>query len=64
MTIRKYNAVARCTDLSKFPYTFETVMKAMIKQLGPVLDGMTARQIAAVVEFGYTQHTHGEMNAQ
>lgn len=64
MTTRKYNAVAQWTDLSKFPLTFKALMDAVSKQLGPILDTMTAQQIAAVIEFGYSQHTHGEMNAQ
>ncbi len=63
MTTRKYNAVASYTDLAKFPLTFKALMDAATKQLGPVLDTMTARQIAAVIDFGYSQHTHGEMNA-
>lgn len=61
MTTRKYNAIERLCALSGL--TFVAVYNAAVAQLGPVLDTMTAAQIAALLEFGYQQHTHGEMNA-
>ena len=64
MTTRKYNAVAKACALSSLPQTFQAVYNAAVNQFGPILDTMTAKQIAAVIEFGYQQHTHGEMNAQ
>lgn len=64
MTTRKYNAIKRLCALSSFGLTFNAVFNAAAAQLGPILDTMTAQQIAAVLEFGYQQHTHGEMNAQ
>lgn len=64
MTTRKENAVMKYTYLAKFPATFAAVMKAAKQELGLALETMTARQIAAVIEFGYQQHTHGEMNAE
>lgn len=64
MTTRKYNAIKRLCALSSFGLTFDAVYNAAVKHFGESLDGMTAAQIAAVIEFGYQQHTHGEMNAE
>lgn len=64
MTTRKYNAVKRLCALSSFSLTFNAVFNAAVDHFGESLDTMTAAQIASILEFGYAQHTHGEMNAQ
>ncbi len=64
MTTRKYNAVKRLCTISSFSLTFNAVFNAAVEHFGESLDKMTAAQIAAVIEFGYAQHTHGEMNAE
>lgn len=64
MTTNKYNRVAKCTYLSKYPETFRAIMDAAQKQFGKVLDSMSARQIAGVLEFGYAQREYGELHAK
>ena len=63
MTTRKYNAIRRLCALSSYPETFNAVFAAASDHFGESLDGMTARQIAAILEFGYRQHTDGETSA-
>ena len=64
MTTRKYNAVARLCALSAYPQTFSALMDAAADHFGADLDRMTAAQIAMILEFGYSQHTHGTLNAE
>lgn len=64
MTTKKYNAVERLCNISQYSQTFKSVFDAATEHFGDMLDSMTAAQIAAIIEFGYAQHHHGEMNAQ
>lgn len=62
MTTKKYNMVATLSNLG--PQTFAAVLGAAQAQFGAALDAMTAKQIAAVLAFGYAQHTRGAMTAE
>lgn len=59
MTTRKLKAVERICWVSDYPIAFKSVLDAVSESLGPVLDTMSAAQIAAVIEFGYSQHNKG-----
>lgn len=61
MTTRKYNAIKSVCMLSIYPATFDSLLKAAQEHFGDMLNSMTARQIAALLEFGYSQHRQGEM---
>ena len=59
MTNRKLKAVERLCWVSDYPLTFKSVLDAATEYLGPVLDTMSAAQIAAIIEFAYLQHDKG-----
>lgn len=62
MTTRKYNAVRKLCSISRLDRTFNDVLKAMQEHFGDMLESMTAKQIAYIIEFGYCQHVHGAMS--
>lgn len=64
MTTRKYNAVKKQCGVSAFPSIFDAVYNAAVSLLGDTLNTMTAKQIASIIEFGYSQHTHGEVSTE
>lgn len=58
MTTRKRNAVERECELAKFPATFEEILERLEEFVS--LEGLTAKQIARIIEFGYVQKLYGE----
>lgn len=54
---RKYNEIKRRSSISSMPRTFEDVLTSLSEHVD--LSKFSARCIAAMIDFGYSQHTAG-----
>ena len=55
ISTRKLNAVRSATSIAQYPSTFAAILDALPQEC----EAMTAKQIAKMIDFGYSQVQYG-----